>query len=146
MLAAAIEECPDDIWARADGNPPVWQHVLHAAYYLQKWMRMPDQAFTPPEFARADAVDLTAPAEPVLGKNVLRGYVADLAARSKALLAEADDGFLLREEWINDGYYSLMDRSIGQGRHLGYHAGCISAILFRYSGKPLTYIGYPGKA
>jgi hypothetical protein len=38
ILARQIEpaeSCPADVWVRADDGPSVWQHILHATYYLQ---------------------------------------------------------------------------------------------------------------
>jgi hypothetical protein len=140
MILNAIDICPDDVWAKADGNPPIWQHVLHTAYYIQKWIRTSEQAFDPPAFADFAAVDFTAPAEPALDKATLREYVQKVAENSRRLLESADEELLTRRAEINDGEFSLIDCALGQIRHIGYHVGCISTILFRYTGEPLPYI------
>lgn len=140
MLLSAIEACPDYVWTRADGNPPIWQHVLHTAYYMQRWIRTPEQAFDPPSFADFAAVDFTAPAEPAVDKATLRAYIQELSADCQQLLRCADEDLLTRRAEINDGHFTLIDQSLGQIRHIGYHLGCISAILFRYTGQPLPYI------
>jgi hypothetical protein len=141
MLAETIEGCPDDLWVKAEGHAPVWQHVLHTVYYVQKWIRTPEMPFDPPAYADFAAVDLTAPAEPALGRDNLAAYLRDVAEASRRLIEAADLDLLLCEGEINGGIRTLMDVAIGQVGHVRYHLGCISAILARDRGEPLPYIG-----
>jgi len=146
MLVSTIEICPDDVWIKADGHPPVWQHVLHTAHSLHKWMRTPDQPFDPPSFIDTAAVDLVAPPEPAVDRDTLRQYIQEVYDHSRRLLETADNDTLLQEVGINGGIYTLMDQTVGQIGHVMYHAGCISIILNRYTGKPLPWIGYAWNA
>ena len=142
MLLKAIDLCPDAVWTASDGHPPIWQHVLHAAYYVEKWMRTPNEPFLPPAFADFAAVDLTAPPEPALDRELLRRYLHDLADRSRHLLQTADEAQLIAEVEMNGGVQTLMDRALGQLRHVMYHVGCISTILCQHTGEPLPWISY----
>ncbi len=79
MLTSATEVCPDSVWAKSDDTPPIWQHVLHSAYYLDKWMREASEPFSPPLFVSEAAVNLVAPAEPAVSRSELRGYLHRVA-------------------------------------------------------------------
>jgi hypothetical protein len=142
MLLSAIDTCPDNLWAKADGHPPVWQHALHAACYFERWMRAPGETFTLPEFAAPDAVDLTAPAEPAVDKQAIRQYFAEVSEKRLLELRLGDGAHLLREEEFDGVITTLMDRILGQVRHVMYHVGCISEILRRHTGEPLPWQGY----
>lgn len=145
MLSHAIDECPDVAWVKSEGHPPIWQHVLHTTYYLQKWIRTPEEPFEPPAFADFAAVDFVAPSEPALARDVLSGYTSDVKNRALSLLQGSDNLLLTREVRINDGVTTLLDQTFGQIRHISYHVGCISTLFDRYTGEPLPWIVYEGK-
>jgi uncharacterized damage-inducible protein DinB len=142
MLISAVDTCSDQVWVQADGGAPIWQHVLHATYSLQKWMRTPEARFDPPTFAAESAVNLAAPAEPAMARETLRKYLQEVGEHCLRLLESAEDDQLLQKVGINGGMYTLLDQTLGQVRHLMYHVGCISAILRRETGQPLPWIGY----
>jgi hypothetical protein len=145
MLLTAIEVCPEDVWVQADDGPPVWQHILHATYYLQNWVRMPTIPFQPPAFVDRGAVDFTAASEPAISRETLQSYLQDTAENCRQLLKNTDNGLLFQEVEINGGSYALLDQILGQVRHLMYHVGCVSSILRCETGSPLVWIGYEKK-
>lgn len=130
MLLLAIDACPDDLWTRSCKHPPIWQHVLHATYYLQKWMRPIQGSLPPPAFADMRMIDLEAPAEPAVKKDILRTYLLDVASICHSLLV---DGGMSAE--------ALANKAITQSRHAMYHVGCISTLLAVYGSNPLEWIG-----
>ncbi|MGI4792157.1 MAG: DinB family protein [Janthinobacterium lividum] len=144
MLIEAVEICPDGVWAEADGNIPVWQHLLHTAYYLDKWIRKPDEPFRQPTFVAEDAVNFVAPSKPAIARSQLRQYLWEVIARCRLLLESADNTVLFREVQIHGSPHTLMDQTLGQIRHSLYHVGCISTILLRYTGVSLQWVGYDG--
>lgn len=144
MLISAIEQCPDDIWARSEDNPPVWQHLLHTVYYLDRWIRLPGEPFQPPSFVEVAAVAFTAASEPAVERTELFEYLQEVVERCRCLLATSDNDRLLKTAEINGGVYTLMDQILGQMRHVTFHMGCVSALLIRYTGKPLQWMGYEG--
>lgn len=140
MLTSATEVCPDSVWAKSDDTPPIWQHVLHSAYYLDKWMREASEPFSPPLFVSEAAVNLVAPAEPAVSRSELRGYLHRVGEGCFYLLENADEAVLVRAVTINGGIHTLTDQTLGQVRHVMYHLGCISAILARYTDEPLQWM------
>lgn len=144
MLISAVEQCPDDVWARSEDNPPVWQHFLHTVYFLDKWIRLPGEPFQPPSFVEITAVAFTAASEPAVKRAQLFEYLQDVVERCRHLLATSDNDRLLRTAEINGGVYTLMDQILGQTRHISFHMGCVSALLIQYTGRPLQWIGYEG--
>ena len=145
MLLAAIESCPADVWVRADDGPPIWQHVLHTTYYLQKWFRTSAMPFQPPAFVEMEAIDFTEASEPAISREMLQRYVQDTAEACRHLLKNADQSLLFQEVEINGGSYTLIDQVLGQMRHAMYHVGCIATILRETTGDPLAWIGYEKK-
>lgn len=76
MLLIAIDTCPDDVWTdTVDGDWPIWQHILHATYFFDMWMRTPDIPFAPPAFVDIDAAKLDTTGIPV-DRARLRAYLA----------------------------------------------------------------------
>lgn len=142
MLADAIDTCTDELWARAEGEPPIWQHVLHSTYYLHKWIRTPHMPFSPPAWIDMDAVELVETAEPPVDRSVLRAYLAIVCSQSVRLIESADDEHLTAHAEVNGEYLTLADQVMSQIRHVTYHVGCISSILRRYTGESLTWVGY----
>ncbi len=142
MLMTAVEICPGDVWAKADGNIPVWQHLLHTTYYLDKWIRKPDEPFCSPTFVTEDAVNLVAPPEPAVASSQMYQYLWEVIRRCRLLLETADDATLQTEAEIHGGVHTLLDQVLSQIRHSSYHVGCVSAILFCHTGVSLKWIGY----
>ena len=142
MLLTAIDTCPADVWsATVDGDWPIGQHILHATYYFDMWMRTPDIPFAPPTFVDIDAAKLDKSADPI-DRTLVRTYLVDIHTRTVALLAGLDDAALTRDTEVNGESKPLLDTAIGQIRHLMYHAGCISTLLRRATGTPLPWVGY----
>jgi hypothetical protein len=142
MLLTSIDLCPDEVWAKSDGHPPVWQHLLHAANSLQKWIRAPAEPYNSPAFVDKSAIALEGPPEPAPGRDLVRAYVSDAVDHCRNLLANAGDSALDDEIGIDGRRYTLTDRALGQMIHIAYHVGCISTILDRYTGSPLPWIEY----
>jgi hypothetical protein len=144
MLLTAIDTCPDDVWAATvDGDWPIWQHILHATYYFDMWMRTPDIPFAPPPGVDVDVDAAKLDRSGDAGeRGQLRGYLVDIHARTLDMLSALNDGDLTRDIEINGESKPLMDTTIGQIRHLMYHAGCVSTLLRRTTGTPLVWIGY----
>jgi len=142
MFLTAVDTCPTDVWtASVDGDWPIWQHVLHAGYYFDMWMRTPDIPFAPPAFVDVDAAKLDTSGLPV-DRVLLRAYLVDIHTRTVDLLGRLTDDDLTCDIEINGESKPLLDTAIGQIRHLMYHAGCISSLLRRATGAPLPWIGY----
>ena len=141
MLLAAVETCPDDVWADLDGDWPVGQHVLHATYFFDRWMRADDMPFTPPAFVDVDVAEMERTGDPV-DRLPLRGYLADVHARAVGMLGRLSDEALTVDIEANGEVKSVADVTIGQIRHLMYHAGCVSSILRQATGRPLIWIGF----
>ncbi len=146
MLISATEQCPNDVWARSEDNPPIWQHLLHTVYYLDKWIRLPGEPFQPPSFIEITAVAFIAESEPAVNRAQLIEYLQAVVGRCRHLLATSNNNTLLKTAEINGGKYTLMDQILSQTRHITYHMGCVSSILIRYTGKPLEWIGYEGQS
>ena len=142
MLAGCIDECPESAWIAEDGNTPIWEHVFHAAVWLDTWMRTPDQEFHAPAFFSKAALDLEPGAQPVVSRAEMRAYVAQVAGKCRRLLSSADEELLLREVEIRGGRFTLADQAFCQMRHVQYHAGCVSALLQRRTGLTLPWAGF----
>ena len=141
MLEIAIETTPVDVWSNVDGDWPIWQHILHAIYFYDKWMRLPSEPFVPPAFVDVDAAALDKPGVD-LGRDFVRLYLVDVHDRVVQMLSGMSDAELRADIDVNGESKPMLDIAIGQIRHLMYHAGCISAILRRATGEPLPWVGY----
>ena len=142
MLASCVEECPESAWEAAEGNTPIWEHVFHAAVWLDDWMRTPDQEFHPPSFFSEAALNLEPNAQPVASREQMRAYVAQVADKCRRLLSSVNDDLLLKEVEIMGGRFALADQALAQMRHVLYHAGCVSAILQRYTQRAIPWSGF----
>ena len=142
MLMTAVDTCPNDVWTRANGNAPIWQHLVHTAYYLDKWTREPGEIFQPPAFVTEGAVNFTALPNPAVAPDQIRHYLWEIICRCRSLLETTDEATLFNEIEIYGSTSTLLDRILSQIRHSGFHVGCISSIMFLYTGTGLEWAGY----
>jgi hypothetical protein len=142
MLARALELCPDDAWADANGHAPLWEHLYHALFWFNAWLRDWSKPIAYPEFHIEEALEIKRRTGSLIDRRQMSGYLAQVRADYEAFMAGVDDGRLLSAEKAFGQSWTVADRILGQVRHIQHHVGYLNAILSTTRGIRVHWIGY----
>jgi hypothetical protein len=134
MLRAAVEACPDDLWAEGEHPRTTWRIVYHALFYTHLYLMSDEVAFRPWEKHRPHARILweddeegMPPRDDFYSQTDLLGYL-DWIDERVATWVEALD---LESPESGFPWYPIpkLDHQILNVRHLQGHVGQVSELL-----------------
>jgi len=142
MLAKAIELCPDDVWSDQAGHAPVWEQLYHALFWFNAWLRDWAKPIEYPEFHIKEALEIKRRVGSLIDRRQMLSYLAKVRADYEAFMAGVDDGALLGAQEAFGRSWTVVDRILGQVRHVQHHVGYVNAILSTARGVRVHWIGY----
>lgn len=137
MIAEAIENCPEDAWAKREAAPAFWQQAYHALWACDMYAAPDPKAFQIPEFAEENSHKLNDPEARPIARMHLRTYVQDVRSRVGAFIAWADPG-AEDHSWLG---HTIGYRMIYNLRHTQHHVGVMNDLIARHGGQPAAWRG-----
>jgi len=128
MVKSAIEACPDGLWGAKAGGFVLWQQILHALSGTLFWMRGDNGEFDEPFRDRKVYPELERDPVGTVTKGEMRALAERTGALAEAFFAGKDDDWLLAPNATYDKRTNA-EVSLGQIRHLMYHAGHFDSAL-----------------
>ena len=143
MLAMArdiLEHCPEQVLMQP--HLDVREHLYHALVGLDVWLSPHPMAYPFDAIVDDDAAQLKrhGPASDRITRQYLLDYVDRLEAKV-ATLPEDADAFLTDHE-IQGRSFTLLDRCLGQLRHVQHHLGVVNEKLRRQHVEVAAWVGY----
>lgn len=151
-LRAAIECCPDDLWAdESDGGPAVWRIAFHTLYSLGLYFADGRADFRPPSFHERwhEVLGSKLPHPPynferpstVLTKRQLLGYLEELRDQCEQVLAGLTAERLAEESPFEWQRFTVAELMVYNIRHAQHHVGQVHLLLRRRGGIESQWIG-----
>lgn len=138
MLREIVETCPDAVWDEPQIG--VREHVYHVLVGADVWLS-PDVASYPfDQIVDDDGAEFRAPASAAISRDYLLAYVDLITARVAAL--PESDAELLAVQLLRGREFTLLDRCLGQFRHMQHHIGVINEKLRVRGASAVDWQGY----
>ena len=138
MVRKAIESCPDALlYSEGIG---ILEHLYHAVVGMDIWLSDDLSAYPFDQIVDDDAAQLKAPASEAVTREVLLGILDRLSERVDAL--PQDDRAYLNPASIQGREFTLLDRCIGQFRHVQHHVGVANERLHAQGLPRVGWLGY----
>ncbi len=148
MLASALRQCPDELWTETVGRFPFWHVAYHTLFYTDLYLSQSEDDFVAPPFHR-DGYQFFGrlpwpPHEAVVAdqpydRAPLLEYVDRVAAKLAAALREETAATLAKPcgfPWLKLSRAELYAYNL---RHVQHHAGQLSALLARCTGRGVIW-------
>ena len=138
MVRKAVEACPEDmLHSKVIG---IREHLYHAVVGMDIWLSDDLSAYPFDQIVDDDAAQLKATASEAVGREFLLGYLDQLSAKVEAL--PQDDAAYLEPVSIRGREFTLLDRCIGQFRHVQHHIGVVNELMHARGLPRIGWLGY----
>lgn len=128
-----IDCIPDGLWGKQYCKMPLWKHVYHMLYSLDKWYINPgDNEYREPKIHEKDLNNLDVVTEKQLEKEDIDSYYAQIKNKIEYYLAELNDDDLLT--YPVNCEYTKFTLILAQFRHLHTHMGMIMGFIINDTG------------
>ncbi len=131
-LKNAIGCIPDDMWGTLYCGTPLYKHVYHTLYSLDRWYISPN-VYTEPNIHADGLNDLNTPAKEYLSRDTLNGYADQVEAKINTYID------CLTEETLKDRpddcAYTRFELILAQHRHLDMHIGMLMGFVIAKAGR-----------
>ena len=138
MLRQSINACPDDAFTGKDIGPR--EHIYHALVGMDVWL-----AADPTQYAFDQIVDsAAAELEGLASNRVSREFLIEFLDRVEGKVADLPahgEGFLTVHA-LRGKECTLLDRCLGQLRHVQHHIGAVGEIFRSQRQTPVDWSGY----
>ena len=121
-----IKSVPEDMWNMPFSAMPLWKHIYHALFSLDKWYINPER-FTPPDVHEEDLNNLDVATQKSLSREQLLLYLEDIEVKLYAYLYT-----LTEEELLTcppNCSHTRFNLILAQHRHLDMHIGMLMGFL-----------------
>lgn len=141
MLEAAIEACPDALWADRSRRPEFWYVTYHTLFYLDLYLSGTPERFAPPEPFTLDELDPAGelPDRPY-SRDELRRYLAHGRAKTWDVLERLTDEEAARPcgfGWLDMTVTELFVYNL---RHVQHHVAQLNLVLRQSTGSAPGWI------
>jgi len=134
MLKDVINNCPNDLWNRANDVFPYWQQIYHTLYWADYNIQ---ESFDGNRvFCWRTSKDITHELEEnvllcsdFLTKEELKGYLQAFFIKNDSFFNRLDDETLRNEIPYRNDDLTWFDILINQVRHIMYHVGYCDSLL-----------------
>jgi hypothetical protein len=139
MIRDVLTRCPDAVLMQPQLD--VREHLYHALVGMDVWLTADPGTYPFDAIVDDAAAQLKGgPASDRITRQYLLDYVARLAAKVAAL--PEDGEALLAEQEIRGRTFTLLDRCLGQLRHVQHHLGVVNEKLRRQGVDAAAWAGY----
>ena len=143
MLAMArdvLTHCPDEVLMQPYLD--IREHLYHALVGMDVWLTADPSNYPFDAIVDDDAAQLKrqGPASDRITRRYLLDYVDRLETKVAALPDDAD--VFLADQEIRGRTFTLLDRCLGQLRHVQHHLGVVNEKLRRQDLDAVEWVGY----
>lgn len=138
MLRRSIDACPDEAFTARNIGPR--EHIYHALVGMDVWLSSDPARYAFDQIMDSGAAQLDSPGSDRLSRAFLIHYLARVETKVVDL-PDHVEGFL-SVHVLCGKEITLLDRCLGQLRHVQHHVGAVNEI-FRSQGRPpIDWSGY----
>ena len=138
MLRDVITSCPDDVLMAPTLG--VREHIYHALVGMDVWLSPNPAAYAFGDIVDDDAAQLKAAASDRITRDFLIGFL-DLLETKVAALPDDAVGYL-EVVTLRGREFTLLDRCLGQVRHVQHHIGVANEKLRVRGARAADWRGY----
>ena len=140
MIDNIIERCPVEHWDHRGPNPPIWQHIYHALFWTNVWLRPWHTSYVYFPQHTDQARDLIPNQQAPIAQADMSSF--SNRVRTESLNFIAKTGHFYAEVLCNDRKWTISEIVFGQIRHMQHHIGYVHSMLKRFIGTAPRWIGY----
>ena len=143
MLKAAVEKCPEELWADTDYVNPFWHVAYHVLFYTHFYLSQTDQDFTPWEKHRDEITSLEPSVKEVQSYNkediieYLEYCLVQVETQVSTMDLEAESGFY----WLP---FNKLELQLYNIRHIQQHTGELCERLGAHGEIEVGWVGMKG--
>ncbi len=138
MVRAALIRCPDS--AFDEGEIGLREHLYHALIGMDIWLTADPFSYPFDQIAESDASELKTPAKGKLSRELLLDLVDRMIDKANAL-PDGDEAYLEPVD-LRGQEFTMLDRCIGQFRHIQHHLGVFNERMRAHSLPTVPWKGF----
>lgn len=138
MLHASIEACPDEAFTGEQIG--LREHIYHALVGMDVWMSPDPTRYPFDQIVDDGAAQLERAASSRISRQFLIDCLGRVEAKVSALPEDSTEFF--RVAMLRGKPFTLLDRCLGQLRHVQHHIGAVNEILRSQGRNLVEWRGY----
>jgi hypothetical protein len=140
MTRDILTRCPEAVLMQPQLD--IREHLYHALVGMEIWLSPDPMAYPFDTIVDDDAAQLER--QGPASDRITRPYLLDMVDRLEAQVAALPDdaGAFLTDQEIRGRTFTLLDRCLGQLRHVQHHLGVVNEKLRRQHIEAADWVGY----